>query len=216
MENPIFNSIINRIRSELNKRNIPIKQFRTWDEDRINASGLELIIDLQPSSDYIKELMINFDWDRFREIALARQLDGMEEHPLLSVKGWDPSPVEPLIDIEVVWKFDEKKTQELVPTKVGNTRLEAASEWMEKVSQEVNELLLSDDIITRWHIEVEGDKYGRYLSAINLISYFQYSLSDLKSLNEVHQYISRKIQHLLFKTNKVIKLSDNTITSVAA
>ena len=41
-------------------------------------------------------------------------------------------------------------------------------------------LLISDDIITRWHIEVDGDKDGKYLSAINLISYFQYSFTDLE------------------------------------
>lgn len=216
MKYPIFNSIINLIESELIKRNINIQSFRSWDESKINATGLEIQIDLQDTSNYIDSLMINFDWDRFRETNLAQQLDGMEAHPFLQDENAMKSTIEPLIDIEVVWQFDEEKSQEIVPTKIGNHRLEAASEWMEQISKQVNELLASDNIITRWHIEVEGDQYGRYLSAINLLSYFQYTLEDLKSLNEVHKYVSRKLQHLLFKTNKVIQIADQTIDKMAA
>lgn len=216
MKYPIFNSIVNRIESELTKRNINIKSFKTWDENKINASGLEIIIDLANTSNFIKALTINFDWDRFRETVLARQLDGMEEHPLLQKETMVSTNIQPIIDIEVVWQFDEKKSQEKAPDKIGTSRLDAASLWMESISKEVNELLAADDIITRWHIEVEGDQYGKYLSAINLLSYFQYELKDLKSLNEVHQYLGRKIQHLLYKTNKVIQIADQTIESVAA
>lgn len=213
---PLFHSITNCIKSELRKRKITTTKFRTWEEARINAAGLEIEIDLSEISSYIKHLQINFDWDIFREASLAKQLKGLEEHPLLRNKDLQISAVKPGIDIEIVWLFDDEKAQEIVPSKIGKQRLDYASEWMEQVSKNVNELLFSDDIITRWHIEVEGDEYGRYLSAINLLSYFYYSFEDLKQLNEVHNFISRRLQHLLFKTNKVITLSDNTIQEIAA
>ena len=78
------------------------------------------------------------------------------------------------------------------------------------------ELLAEDDIITRWHVEVEGDEYGKYLSAVNLISYFQYTLTDLKSLNAVHQFVVKRLQELLLKSNQVMKISDSIIQDVAA
>lgn len=216
MTYPIFNSVVNRIENELNKRDISIKTFKTWNEDRINATGLEIVIDLNNKANYLKSLSINFDWDRFRETVLARQLDGMEEHPFLQEENMVSTSISPLIDIEVTWLFDEKQSQPHVQAQEGVSRLEAASIWMERISAEVNELLAEDDIITRWHVEVEGDEHGKYLSAINLISYFQYTLTDLKSLNAVHQFVTERLQELLLKSNQVMKKSDSIITEVAA
>jgi len=87
---------------------------------------------------------------------------------------------------------------------------------MEEISKEVNELLADDDIITRWHIEVEGTESSKYLSAVNLISYFQYTLTDLQSLNEVHDFVIKRLQELLVKSNKVLKIADQTLQSRAA
>lgn len=216
MTYPIFNSVVNRIESELDKRDISIKTFRTWDEDRINATGLEIVIDLTSKANFLKALSINFDWDRFRETVLARQLEGMEEHPFLQEENMVSTSISPLIDIEVTWMFDETQSQPRIEMQNGMSRLEASSQWMEKISAEVNELLAEDDIITRWHVEVEGDEHGKYLSAINLISYFQYSLTDLKSLNEVHLFVSKRLQELLLKSNQVLKISDSIIEDVAA
>jgi hypothetical protein len=216
MTYPIFNSVVNRIESELNKRDISIKTFKTWNEDRINATGLEIVIDLSKKANFLKALSINFDWDRFRETVLARQLDGMEEHPFLQEENMVSTSISPLIDIEVTWLFDEQQSQPQVQAQNGASRLEAASIWMEKISSEVNELLAEDDIITRWHVEVEGDEYGKYLSAVNLISYFQYTLTDLKSLNAVHQFVGERLQELLLKSNQVMKISDSIIHDVAA
>jgi len=216
MTYPIFNSVVNRIESELNKRDISIKTFKTWNEDRINATGLEIVIDLSKKANFLKALSINFDWDRFRETVLARQLDGMEEHPFLQEDNMVSTSISPLIDIEVTWLFDEQQSQPQVQAQKGASRLEAASIWMEKISSEVNELLAEDDIITRWHVEVEGDEYGKYLSAVNLISYFQYTLADLKSLNAVHQFVGERLQELLLKSNHVMKISDSIIHDVAA
>jgi len=216
MTYPIFNSVVNRIESELNKRDISIKTFRTWDEDRINATGLEIVIDLTRKANFLKALSINFDWDRFRETVLARQLEGMEEHAFLQEENMVSTSISPLIDIEVTWMFDETQSQPQIEMQNGMSRLEASSQWMKKISSEVNELLAEDDIITRWHVEVEGDEHGKYLSAINLISYFQYSLTDLKSLNEVHMFVSKRLQELLLKSNQVLKISDSIIEDVAA
>lgn len=216
MTYPIFNSVVNRIESELNKRDISIKTFKTWNEDRINATGLEIVIDLSNKAHFLKALSINFDWDRFRETVLARQLDGMEEHPFLQEENMVSTSISPLIDIEVTWLFDEQQSQPQVQAQTGVSRLEAASTWMERISAEVNELLAEDDIITRWHVEVEGDEHGKYLSAINLISYFQYTLTDLESLNAVHQFVGERLQELLLKSNQVMKKSDTIIKEVAA
>lgn len=83
-------------------------------------------------------------------------------------------------------------------------------------SDRVNELLISDDIITRWHIEVDGDKEGKYLSAINLISYFQYSFTGLTSLKDVHKFVDRKLIHLLYKAKRVVEIVDETVKDHAA
>lgn len=212
---PIFNSVANTLESEIAKRDIKLSTFRTWNEDRINATGLEIVIDLSGSANFLKALSINFDWDRFRETTLAGQLEGMEEHPFLQEENRVKSTVAPVIDIELTWIFDEKNSQPLTPGQNGNHRIEAAGQWMEQISKETNELLADDDIITRWHIEVEGDEHGKYLSAINLISYFQYTLTDLKSLNEVHQFVTRRFLELLVKANKVLKISENTLCEAA-
>lgn len=216
MTYPIFNSVVNRIESELNKRDISIKTFKTWNEDRINATGLEIVIDLANKAHYLKALSINLDWDRFRETVLARQLDGMEEHPFLQEENMVSTSISPLIDIEVTWLFDEKQSQPQIQAENGVSRLEASSIWMEKISAEVNELLAEDDIITRWHVEVEGDEHGKYLSAVNLISYFQYTLADLKSLNAVHRFVSGRLEELLLKSNQVMKISNSILEDIAA
>lgn len=216
MTHPIFNSVIKRIESDLNERDITINTFRTWNEDRINATGLEIEIDLTPKSEYLKALSINFDWDRFRETVLAKQLEGMEEHPFLQEDNMVSTSISPIIDIEITWLFDKKAPHPELAAHNGYHQLEAASNWMEKISQKVNNLLEDDDIITRWHIEVEGSESGKYLSAVNLISYFQYTLANLKSLNDVHEFVIDRLQELLRKSNKVLMTADKTLQAEAA
>jgi hypothetical protein len=216
MKYPIFNSVVKRIESDLQERSINIQSFRTWDEDRINATGLEIEIDLGQKSQMLQALSINFDWDRFRETVLARELEGMEEHPFLQDENMTKTSISPAIDIEISWIFDEKAPHPQLAARNGNHRLEAASKWMEEISKEVNKLLADDDIITRWHIEVEGNENGKYLSAVNLISYFQYTLTDLKSLNDVHDFVLKCLQELLMKSNRVLKIVDQTLQIQAA
>lgn len=216
MQYPIFQSLVNKINSSLNKKNINVVNFKTWEESRINAAGLEIVINLKDSTNHLKQLNINFDWDRFREAALANQLRGTDEHPMLKQKHLTSVNVAPSIDVELVWHFDERSSQPANGNGEANYRIQMAGEWMEKVSREVNEFLASDDIITRWHLEIDGDSEGKYLSAINLISYFQFSMEDLKSLNEVLNYVDRKLTHLLFKANRIIKIADTKVEVVAA
>jgi hypothetical protein len=217
MHYPIFNSIVNTVESQLGKRGIQATKFRTWEDNKIHATGLELIIALDKTSTFMDSLSINFDWDSFRETTMAKELEGMENHPFLQIETLTKSAVKPTIDVEMSWLFDVNGCQPQVPGETGNYRIEKASRWMESISKRVNNLLAKDDIITRWHIEIDGDEHGRYLSAINLISYFQYELTSPKSLNEVKHLVSRKLHNLLLKANKVIYISDEILDeSVAA
>ena len=216
MQYPIFQSIINKINSSLNQRNINVVKFKTWEEARINAAGLEIVIDLKDSTNHLTHLAINFDWDSFREANLANRLSGTDAHPMLKAKHLTEVSVSPSIDIEIVWHFDVDRCQP--PPGFGEVdyRIKMASEWMDRASKKVNELLLSEDIITRWHLEIDGDQHGKYLTAINLISYFQFSIGDLSSLNDVHSYIARKLTHLLYKANRIIKIADESVVVTAA
>jgi hypothetical protein len=216
MRYPIFSSIVNTIDQSLNKRGIATKKFKTWEDNRINASGLEIAINLSRSSKYINTLSINLDWDKFKEARLAILLEGMDNHPVLKELSEEEIKVPPIVDIEMAWKFDVDKCQPVLPGVTGNYRIENASRWMESISREMNEMLANDDIITRWHVEADGDRKGRYLSAINLISYFQYNMSELSNLNDINRFLNLQIHDLLRKANKVIYQSDHIITETIA
>jgi hypothetical protein len=216
MQYPIFNSITNTVDINLERRGISTELFKTWENSKINATGLELEINLSNISNYLRSLSINYDWDSFREASLAKKLIGMEDHPFLKIDKLKNTKITPTIDVEIAWFFDEELCQPNNPDKNGNYRVENASLWMESVSKDVNELLAEDNIITRWHVEIEGDQNGKYLSAINLISYFQYEFDSPSSLNEVNQFVSRRLQDLLFKANKVINISDKILSKAVA
>lgn len=216
MHYPIFKSIVNTVDTQLDKRGISSRKFKTWEDNKINAIGLELIIDLENTSDFMKSLSINFDWDSFRETTVARQLTGMEEHPFLKIERLSKTPVQPTIDIEMSWLFDIDVCQPEAPDKEGNYRIEQASKWMESISKQINMLLKDENIITRWHIEIEGDEHGKYLSAINLISYFQYELSAPKTVNEINSLVSRRMQELLLRASRVIHMCDDVLKETIA
>ncbi len=216
MQYPIFSSIINTVETNLEQRGISAEVFKIWENNKINATGLELEINLSKISGFMRSLAINFDWDSFREVSLARNLNGLDSHPLFKIERLKKTNIVPTIDVELTWMFDEDNCQPVKPDKNGNYRLENSTMWMESVSKDVNALLAKDDIMTRWHVEIEGDENGKYLSAINLISYFQYEISSPKSLNEVNLFVSRKLQELLFKANKVINISDEILSDAVA
>jgi hypothetical protein len=216
MHYPIFNSIVNTVKTQLGKRGIQSNKFKTWEDNKIHAIGLEMGIGLSKSSNFVESLAINFDWDSFRETSVARRMDGMEKHPFLKVEKLAEIDVLPTIDIEMTWLFDIESCQPHQIGKEGNYRIEQASKWMESISKQINETLRNENIITRWHIEIEGDEQGKYLSAINLISYFQYELGAAEDLNELQLYVSRRLQDLLLKGNRVITLCDTILTEALA
>lgn len=216
MHYPIFNSIVNTIDTQLNLRGISTSKFKTWEDNKINAIGLELIISLGKVSKYIQSISINFDWDSFRETELAQRLEGMENHPLLKFERLTKANIDPTIDIEMTWLFDIGCCQPKIPDLSGNYRLEMASKWMEAISKKVNTLLEEDNIITRWHIEIEGDETGKFLSAINLISYFQYTVTSPTTVNEVQKFVTERLNDLLYKANKVIYQSEEVLQNTIA
>ncbi|MFU8812270.1 MAG: hypothetical protein ACNA78_04835 [Balneolaceae bacterium] len=216
MHYPIFKSIVNKIDDTLALRNINVKNFKTWSEPKINATGLSIIIDLSSSTHHLDTLSIHFDWDRFREAACARQMEGTSHHPVLKTKTFGKTSVDPFIDVEMNWSFDVEQCQPSSSNGDADFRIRTASEWMEKASRKVNEILADDDIITRWHLEIDGDKEGKYLTSINLISYYQFSLAGLESLQEVHRFTRRKLIHLLQQAKQVVRIVDQTVEVKAA
>lgn len=204
MEYPIFNSIVNQIKEELNKIDVKIGTFRTWSEYSINASGLEFTIDLNDRTDYLKNININIDWDKFREIRLANQLEGMEKHPLLKKDTPSVTNVRSILDIEVVWNLNESIIHQIAGTAPGNHRLDLASNWMDNINQYMNDVLSGNEIMSRWHVELEGDELGRYVSVMNFISYFQHNFDNVSSINEIHVQVMDRIRSIL-RLNKRIE-----------
>ena len=58
----------------------------------------------------------------------------------------------------------------------GNYRMDFASQWMDLISKR-NLDFGPQSNVTRWHVEIEGDNDGKYLSNIQLISYYQFDLN---------------------------------------
>lgn len=215
MNYPIFDSIVKNIEADLLKRAIRIDTFRTWNEPNINATGLELSFNLQDSSRTIRSVSINMDWDKFREAKMARELKGMEAHPYVKENIGNLQSVKPTVDVEVIWNLNEQQILKLKQETSNFSRLDLASTWMDNINKRAQFLLQNDDIMTRWHVELEGDLNGRYVSNMSLISYFQYTLSDCHTVLDVHDYIQAKLKHILGVTRRLILLSEEAIPLVA-
>lgn len=217
MKYPIFNTFINRIQSDLNRKNIEPAAFNVWTDETINATGLEIKIDLSGLSEHVQDVTINFDWDKFREISCARQLPGMEKHPLLIANpNEEHTSILPGMDVEVTWNLrpdvilnDQSKVADL-------DRIERASIWMDNINKRIHDTLPADYIISRWHIEVDGDTVGRYLSAMSLISYFQFTLNQMNDLNQILEFVSKKLQLILVRSNRIIQIAESSLKSIAA
>lgn len=87
MHYPIFKSIVNTVQTQLDKRGIQSNKFKTWEDSKINAIGLELEVNLSKNSSFVNALSINFDWDSFRETQVARSLDVCMNIPFLKLKN---------------------------------------------------------------------------------------------------------------------------------
>ncbi|TNE74118.1 hypothetical protein EP331_02625 [bacterium] len=215
MNYPIFDSIVKNIEADLLKRSIKIDTFRTWNEPNINATGLEMGFKLDDISKTIRSISINMDWDKFREAKMARELKGMEAHPYAKEKIGNLQSVKPTVDVEVMWNLDEKRVLTLSGESAAFKRLELASTWMENINSRANFLLQNDDIMTRWHVELEGDVNGRFVSNMCLISYFQYTLSSCHTILDVHDYIQEKLKQILNVTRRLMYLSEDALAIVA-
>lgn len=215
MNYPIFSAIVNQVESRLIRRSIPIDQFRVWNEDKINATGLEIGINLRDRSDHVDRLVINLDWDKFREVSLAKKLPGMSGHPLLKHDAIVSKSQPPYLDVEIIWYFDESVLYRKLNSSMGNRRIEAASHWMEYINTELKQILTEQNLITRWHMEIEGDINGRYVTDMSLISYLQYQLDKFDSFNDIHAYLEKNIQMILQRTDTIIKIASKTLEKAA-
>src|SRR5690625_7820834 len=112
MQYPIFKSVVNTIKDSLSKRNINVTQFKTWEEAKINAAGLVIVIDLRSSTRNLTHMSKNFDWDSFREVTLASRMDGTRSQPLLKAQHLSEVNVIPVVDIELVWHYDVDRYQQ--------------------------------------------------------------------------------------------------------
>jgi len=216
MQYPIFQAIINRIQSSLKEREIHTARARIWTEKEIHATGLEIKVDLSDQSPWMKEVNIHFDWDSFRERTLAKQLKGTSNHPFLSIPFLKSASVPPNLDVEVSWTFDMEAFQTSNPHAANLIAIEAASQWMEEINHMLRSSFSSRSLLSRWHIEIEGDEKGRILSSAQLITYFQFSLEHLKSLQDVHKTIDRRLIQLLFISRKVVQSANGVLSHYAA
>lgn len=215
MNYPIFSALVNQIETRLASRSVNVDQFRVWNEEKINATGLEIGMDLSDSSRTVRRVVVNLDWDKFREANLAKKLPGMDKHPLLKTGTYTSSKVSPYIDVETIWFFDEQVLYDRLESTVGNRRIEAASQWMESINKEISKILTEENLITRWHVDIEGDIHGRYVTDMSLISYMQYHLDQFKSLNNIHEYLEQNIQLIFQRTGKIIRIASRTIEKAA-
>lgn len=213
---PIFQSIVNTLDQSLKRRNINVTKFKRWNEQKINATGLEIQIDLSQTTRFLDSLTIHFDWDKFREASLARSMKGMNKHPFLKTKNLILHSTEPTIDVEMTWHFKVDECQPAETNGEINHRVDQAAKWMEKASYDISTLLANDDIITRWHLEMDGDKDGRYLTTIDLNSYFQFTFAGLNSLSEVHRFTQKKLLYLLYRAKRIIQIVDTSVNVQAA
>ncbi len=210
MKYPIFNSIIKRIEADLQKRELQTKQFKVWKDDTINATGLELEIPIKNRNSGIKTITINLDWDTFREAQMARQLTGMEKHPLLKNNTISVSRLQPTIDAEVTWHFNDQVITSSVEEAMDNQRLIRASDWMNAVNMRLSDVFGSDKLMSRWHLDVEADEFGKYISSMCLITYFQFVLDEVSDLNGIHSLVSSRLSMILAKSRKVLALAEKT------
>lgn len=215
MNYPIFSAIVNQIETRLSKRSITVDQFRSWIEDKINATGLEIGMNLSDRSKHVKKLVINLDWDKFREAGLARQLPGMDKHPLLRDDTFANKKLSPYIDVETNWYFDEEVLYQKLDSLIGNRRMQAASHWMEFINKELKNTFTEENLISRWHVEIVGDIHGRYVTNMSLISYTQFHLDQFSSLNDIHRYLEQNLQNILLRTDAIIKIASKTMEMAA-
>jgi hypothetical protein len=210
-EYPIFQSIVHQIESELQRHHIYPRRFKTWDENAINATGLEIIVDLPELNPVIKSIIINFDWDKFREASMAKQMQGMSKHPLLHRRQTISSTVTPSLDIEIAWQLNETIPLTLSQKHLGTDRVNLARTWMDAINHASAAIMIQDHSLSRWHIDIEGDLKGKYLSQMTFISYLTITFEGIESLSELHHIVRRKLNQVLWMSEKIILIAKTSL-----
>ncbi len=216
MQYPIFQAIINRIQSSLKERSIDSARARIWTEKQINATGLEILVNVSDQSPWVDQVKIHFDWDSFRERNLAKQLKGTSNHPFLSISFLKSADIAPILDVEVSWTFNLEAFPAIQGIERNPVAVDIASGWMEEINRHLRTTFSTRSLMSRWHIEFEGDENGRMLTSAQLITYFQFSLEQVKSLQDVHKTIDRRLIQLLFITRKVIQSANGILPHYVA
>lgn len=172
----------------------------TWQNPSIHASGLDVKIPLQDS--ILKECQIHFDWDSFRERCMARQMDGMERHPLLKQPHLASNAVKAQLDIEVSWVFESPYKQ-----------VEPARKWITSMNETLKPLFSSLTALTRWHLELEGDSEEAQVTDTRLLTYVEFDMEGVTSINHLQRTIERRLVQLVFLTRKVMEAAQNRIAA---
>lgn len=215
MTYPIFESIVKHIEIELSNRSIVVDSLSAWERPDINAKGIELIVHLESYSEYMKNMSINLDWDKFREAKLAGSLKGMESHPFLKEEYKNMDNVRSVMDVEVVWNLNPDVILGLSNSITATSRLDWASEWMDNINKRFNFLLKKDNVITRWHVEFEGDLKGRYVSNMSLITYYQLSFTECNTVFDVNNIVLSRLKEIQNISKKLLILSKDCLPKAA-
>ncbi|MCH8567857.1 MAG: hypothetical protein LAT67_06325 [Balneolales bacterium] len=210
MKYPIFDSIVNHINNEISKRGIKPDTFRVWTDKVIKATGLEIVLKLKNHKSGIESITINFDWDMFREAKLADRLSGMDKHPLNGKDIFTNTRAIQAIDIETSWNFDEKAVMNNAEGQNPDSRIDYTSNWINALNAEISEKISIDGIINRWHLEIEGDANGKYVSSMCLLMYQQLILDNCRDLADIHKLTELKIQKILSKSLRLLDLASRT------
>ena len=117
----------------------------------------------------------------------------------------------PNIDVELMLSFKPNQCQPKFKEGKGNYRMDFASLWMDLITQRIQSDFGSQSNITRWHIEIEGDDSGKYLSNIQLISYFQFDLGKTLDMQDLKMFVKKSLKSLLVRSSRVIKISEAII-----
>ncbi len=172
----------------------------TWQNPSIHASGLDVKIPLDDPN--LKECQIHFDWDSFRERCMAKQMDGMEDHPLLKQPHLASNAVKPQLDIEVSWVFQSPYTQ-----------VEPARAWIASMNESLRPLFLSLTALSRWHLEIEGETEEALVTDTRLLTYVEFNMEGVTSINHLQRTIERRLVQLVFLTRKVMGAAQNKVAA---
>ena len=135
----------------------------------------------------------------------------MNNHPFLKEGLKNLESIKPMLDVEVIWNLNPEVIMNLSNEITATSRLNWASEWMDNISKRSNFLLGNEDVMTRWHVEFEGDLNGRYVSNMSLITYYQVSLAESQSVSDINSAILKRLRRIQNITRKLVFLTSDCL-----